>query len=486
MRLVAFDLDGTLLDADAVNEFVKLAGKEKQAQAIKEKASAGKLKPEDALLKRAKLLKGLEYEKLQDVVGKMPLMKGAKEATSNLRARGVKLCVISGSFNIIAERVKEELNLDYAVGNELIVKDGKLTGEVEGPTVKEGSKGKVLAQLAKRAGAPLSECVAVGNGLNDASMFTKAGLKIAFNSGQSLGKIADVVIEEKDLTRILPHILGEADVETLRRELEVMRDTMSRLKGEITEKRSVMRVIGNNKREIINAIKISNAEANKLKASRDELNAKVKAVKAERDKSNEKVKVLLTEFKTLRDKAPKGDFKKLLKEVQRLEWQLQTSVMEIKKEDALVERITKLNQELESYRDLIRLSNEIDENRKSSKKLHEQIISLSQESQHYHEGFLKAVEKIREFEGKLDEYNKQKGEVAPLLDQQRAELAEVTEKYKKSEREIKVLEEETDLRSSRRSEKELKERAASLYERFKRGEKLDLEDIYLLRRFDLV
>jgi phosphoserine phosphatase len=483
---VAFDLDSTLIDADAVDEFAKLAGKGKQAAEIRKKAIDGKLKPEETLVKRAKLLKGVEYEMIKEAAERLPLMKGAREAAKELKDRGMKVCVISGSFDIVAERVKKELGLDYAVGNELIVKDGTLTGDVKGPTLKEGSKGEVLVQFAKRVGVPLYECAAVGNGVNDASMLEKAGLKIAFNSALSLSKIADVVIEEKDLTRILPHVFGEADVDALRKRRDELRRRIGQLKKDISQERTIMRDIGGKKRDIINAIRIKNTEANKFRAARDELNEKVKATKAERDKANEKVKAMLTEFKALQEKAPKGDFKKLLKEVRKLEWNLQTRVMEIKKEDALVERINKLNQELEDYKDLIRLSKEIDENKKNSRKLHEKILALSQESQQYHESFLQAIDKIRELETKIDEYNKQKEGIAPSLDEKRAELKKLSAKHRQLEKEIKVLEEETDLRSSRRSEKELKDRAENVYERFKRGEKLDLEDIYLLRRFNLV
>jgi phosphoserine phosphatase len=486
LKLVAFDLDSTLIDAESVDEFAKLVGKEKEVAEITKKAMKGKLKFEEALIRRAKLLKGLEYGKVLETVKKIPLMKGARKAVEELRNHGVKTCVISGSFSVMAERVKRELNLDYAVANELVVNDGKLTGEVVGPVVKEGAKGEMLVRIAKRAGVPLYECAAVGDGANDVSMFEKAGLKIAFNSKPVLSRIADVVIEEKDLTRILPHILGEADIEKLRREREELRVRISRLKKDIALKRKALREIGKKKREVINDIKIKNAEANKAREARDELNTKVKAKKEKRDKTNEAVKKLLEEYKELQAKAPKGDFKRLLREVQQLEWKLQTSVLEIKKEDAIVERIKKLNAKLADYGDLIKLSKLIDRRRRESKKLHEKILALSRESQHYHEKFLRRIEEIRKLEAKLDELNKQKEEIAPVLDAQNHELKELIVKRKELDKEIKTLEEEMELRSSRRSEKELKERASEVYERFKRGEKLDLEDIYLLRRFNLV
>lgn len=486
MKLVAFDLDSTLIDAESVDEFARLIGKEKEVAAITGKVVKGKIKFEDALLQRTKLLKGLEYDKVLEAVEKIPLMKGAREAAAELKNRGIKTCVISGSFSVVAERVKKELNLDYAVANELVVNDGRLTGEVVGPVVKEGAKGEMLVQIAKRAGVPLYECAVVGDSANDVSMFEKAGLKIAFNSKPVLSRVADVVIEEKDLSRVLPHILGEADIEERRREKEELRLKISRLKKDISLKRRALREIGRKKRDIINDIKVKNAEANKAKEARDELNIQVKVNKGKRDKANEVVKNLLEEYKVLQEKAPKGNFKRMLREVHQLEWKLQTSVMEIKKEDALVTRIKKLKAELEDYTDLIKLSKKIDKNRRESRKLHEKILALSRESQHYHEKFLQEIEKIRELEAKIDELNKQKEGIAPALDAQNQELRELIAKQKGMNKEITILEEEMELRSSKRSEKELKERATNVYERFKRGEKLDLEDIYLLRRFNLV
>jgi len=179
LKLVAFDLDNTLIDGDTVNELAKFAGKEKLALKIEEKVKKGKLSSEDSLLERSKLLKGLEYDKIKTIVDNLPLMKGAKETTNELLSRGIKVYAISGSFDIVAEKIKKELKVDYAVGNELQLNDGKLTGEVKGPTIKEGTKGEILARLAKSAGISLDECAAVGNGSNDISMFNKANVGIA-------------------------------------------------------------------------------------------------------------------------------------------------------------------------------------------------------------------------------------------------------------------------------------------------------------------
>jgi uncharacterized coiled-coil DUF342 family protein len=111
---------------------------------------------------------------------------------------------------------------------------------------------------------------------------------------------------------------------------------------------------------------------------------------------------------------------------------------------------------------------------------------LSEESQKNHEIFLKAVEGIKELETKIDDINKEKETITPGLDEMRAEFNSLRSKNKDLDKDIKDLEVEADLAVEEKSDVELKEEANEVYERFKKGDKLDLEDIYLLRRFNLV
>lgn len=486
MKLVAFDLDNTLIDGDAANELAKFAGKENLALTIDEKVKKGKLTSEDSLLERSKLLKGLEYDKIKKIVDNLPLMKGAEETTNELLSRGIKVYAISGSFDIVAEKIKKELKVDYAVGNELQLSDGKITGEVKGPTIKEGSKGEILARLAKSAGISLDECVAVGNGSNDISMFNKANMGIAFNSHENLNDFADIVITEKDLTRILPYILETDNIDALNKNKNMIRKTLSNLKRQISIKRSEMRDFGNKKRELINKIAILNTEANNLRKLRNKFNNQVKSKKAIRDKANGSVKSLLTEFNAAKNNSPKGDFKKLQKEVKSLEWKLQTNVMEIKKEDAIIVRIDSITKTLDEFKVLIKLSHQIDKLKKNAKEQHSVILELSKKSQLYHEDFLKILEKIREYNGKIEAYNEQRDIIAPILDNLRIEHTKELEKRGKLTKKIKNISQEKSINGIQKNLTQEKNKAKNIYERFKRGEKLDLDDIYLLRRFDLV
>jgi phosphoserine phosphatase len=258
------------------------------------------------------------------------------------------------------------------------------------------------------------------------------------------------------------------------------------IKDESSKLRGSVRELNNKKRDIINTIKTKNTEANSYRRERDKLNAKIKSFKKEREKENSAAKELIEKFKKLKEGTPGGDFRSMQKELQVLEWKLQTSVMEVKKEDDLVKRIDTLQKELAGYEDLIEISKTIDKHRKRSQKFHQKILDLSEESQKHHEKFLPVVESIKKLEAEIDDTNKKKAELTPDLDRYNEELDTHAKKLKEVEAEIKKIEVEAEAVTAGASEKELEDMAKTVYEKFKNGEKLGLDDIYLLRRFNLV
>ena len=202
IKLIAFDLDNVLIDGEAIDEIGKLMDVEAEISEITKKAMEGDLDFETALKERVALLKGASVEDIKDVVSKIPFMEGAEETIAELKKRGYKIATITGSFEIIANRMKDDLGLDYAFSNVLHEKEGKLTGEVSGPLVK-GSKAEVLKEIMEMEKIKAEESAAVGDGANDVSMLEEAGLGIAFNAKPVLKEKADVVVEKRDLREVL-------------------------------------------------------------------------------------------------------------------------------------------------------------------------------------------------------------------------------------------------------------------------------------------
>ena len=220
IKLVVFDLDNVIIDGEGIDEIGKLVNIEDQIAAITEQAMQGEIDFETSIKKRVGLLKGASTEDIKTLAKEMPLMKGAEETISTLKENGFDVAIISGSFDIIADTIKEKLNVDNVFTNSLVEKDGVLTGEVTGPLV-SGSKLDVLSKYIEEVGYSLDECVAVGDGANDISMIESAGYGIAFNAKPALKENADIIVETRDLTDVLNVVInlnsenteGDADVD---------------------------------------------------------------------------------------------------------------------------------------------------------------------------------------------------------------------------------------------------------------------------------
>ena len=208
IKLVVFDLDNVIIDGEAIDEIGKLANVEDEIAEITEKAMQGEIDFETSIKDRVQLLEGISIEDIEKVADELPLMDGASETIARLKDEDVDVAIISGSFDIVAEKIKEKLGIDKVYTNSFTVEDGKLTGEVTGPLV-SGSKLDVLKDLIENAGISLEEVVAVGDGANDISMIESAGCGIAFNAKDSVKEIADIIVDEKDLTKVLDEILNQ-------------------------------------------------------------------------------------------------------------------------------------------------------------------------------------------------------------------------------------------------------------------------------------
>ena len=207
IKLVVFDLDNVIIDGEGIDEIGKLVNVEDQIAAITEQAMQGELNFETSIKQRVGLLEGAAVDDIKKLADEMPLMAGAEETVKSLKENGFDVIIISGSFDIIANTIKQKLPVDEIFTNSLVSKDGVLTGEVTGPLV-SGTKLDVLKEYIADAGYTLDECISVGDGANDISMIESAKYGIAFNAKPTLKENADIIVETRNLTDVLDVILN--------------------------------------------------------------------------------------------------------------------------------------------------------------------------------------------------------------------------------------------------------------------------------------
>jgi phosphoserine phosphatase len=213
-RLVAFDMDSTLIQTEVIDELARLAGVGEQVAAITEAAMRGELDFQGSFRKRVSLLKGLRESALQEVVETIPLMDGAERLTATLRRLGYKTAILSGGFTFVGRELKRRLGIDYLHANELDVVGGVVTGEVRTEIVDGARKAHYLAELARAEGLSMEQVIAVGDGANDLPMLRLAGLGIAFRAKPLVRQSARQAISTMGLDGIL-YLLGVRDREAL-------------------------------------------------------------------------------------------------------------------------------------------------------------------------------------------------------------------------------------------------------------------------------
>ncbi len=206
MKLAVFDFDSTLMDGETIDFLADELGIREQVAKITEEAMSGKLDFFESLTTRVELLKGLDYKRVEEICIDLPLMPGAMELVPKLQEQGYKTVCFSGGFRIGTEPAKEKLGLDADFANVLHQRDGLLTGLVGGDMMFDYSKGDMIQRLQRLLDITRADTLVVGDGANDRSMFKFADKRIAFCAHDILKKEANIIIDEKDLTKVLNYI----------------------------------------------------------------------------------------------------------------------------------------------------------------------------------------------------------------------------------------------------------------------------------------
>ena len=479
-------------------------------------------------------------------------MPGAEDTINGLKENEIDVAIISGSFDVVADEIKEKLGVDAVYTNSFTVEDGKLTGEVTGPLV-SGTKLDVLKDHVEEAGIALEDVVAVGDGANDISMIESAGCGIAFNAKDSVKEIADVVVEEKDLTKVLDEILNqlttdEAEEETVEDEQEeaqeaeeevaeakeaveddaeeeeapeaeeeaeeaeaeeepaeeeapkeefVLADTMEGVRKQKDEKEAEISKVADEREEFNKIAREQRKIRDELNASlkenlnkaieyrneRNEINKQVEEAKKARNEANSKIK-------NLEWNSGKRNKIKIENEIKKIDKIIETRVLDIKKENQLVKNANDLRKQLMEIHEDEAAKGEAEELRKVSEEEHAKVIELSEKAQAAHEEMLKYFRKTDDIRTAADEAHKKFIEA-------RRNASDKHEEFKAILSDIHVINKKLGSNKPKRRKsdnkgssganknREEKQRAEEIFEKFKQGGKVSTEEILLLQKYNI-
>ncbi|MCL1124695.1 phosphoserine phosphatase SerB [Shewanella surugensis] len=204
--ILVMDMDSTAIQIECIDELAKMAGVGKAVSDVTERAMQGELDFEESLRARVAQLKGANAGIIDELCQALPLMPGLVEMTQELQSYGWYLVLASGGFTAFVHYLKDELSLDAAFANELVIDNGHLTGEVKGQVVDAQFKADTLMNCADQWGIAKGQRLAIGDGANDIPMIQAADFGVAFHAKPKLAAAADIAIRNIDL-RALPFLL---------------------------------------------------------------------------------------------------------------------------------------------------------------------------------------------------------------------------------------------------------------------------------------
>lgn len=182
-RLICFDMDSTLIQAECIDELAEKAGVGAEVKAITESAMRGEIDFKESFTRRVALLKGLDVSVMQEIADNIPITEGVDRLMEVLKRCGYKIAILSGGFTFFGEQLQRRFGIDYVYANNLEVdENGKLTGRFLGDIVDGHRKAELLKLIAQVEKVNLAQTIAVGDGANDLPMLSEAGLGIAFHA----------------------------------------------------------------------------------------------------------------------------------------------------------------------------------------------------------------------------------------------------------------------------------------------------------------
>jgi phosphoserine phosphatase len=203
-KLVAMDMDSTLITIECIDEIADMQGLKPQVAEITEAAMRGEIEFQESLTRRVALLKGLDAGALQRVYDeRLQLSLGAENMLKAVQAAGIKTLLVSGGFTFFTDHMKARLGLDYSHSNVLEIENGKLTGKVVGGIVDAEEKKRTVERVCAELGISPSQTIVMGDGANDLRMMSIAGLSVAFRAKPVVRAQANVALNFVGLDGIL-------------------------------------------------------------------------------------------------------------------------------------------------------------------------------------------------------------------------------------------------------------------------------------------